>query len=96
MGVHYLRKMKTESILNQRFDEFSNHSLNQYEKYQKYFQQAIESLSDQMRHKRSFYGESKKRYYSGDFRVTHKSKFNDHKDSNLAEAMDLVIGYSYY
>ena len=98
LGVYYLRKMKTESILNQRFEEFPESEFEQFEPFQIYFQKAIKSLNGHIAHHKNFSGEPKKRYYSGDFRVTHKSKpsKSSHQDTNLEESIDLVMGYSYY
>lgn len=96
LGTLYLRKTKTASMVNPKYDDYQLSELSSYEPYHNYFHKVTEILTDQLSRKRVGHSENKKRYYSGDFRVTYNSKASQAKDSYLGEAMEVILAYAYY
>jgi hypothetical protein len=98
IAVSQLRKFKIESMMNPNYEQAENADLKMREKCQNNFYKAIEVLNEQMLNNKRPNSGSKQRYYSGDFRVTHKSKSTSasHKESPLVESMDSIAGFSYF
>lgn len=80
-GILQLRQFKSESVLNQGYYQVENEDMELRERCQKYFYKTIETLNSQMANRRSLYSETKQRYHSGDFRITHKSNKSASNDT---------------
>lgn len=98
IAVSQLRKFKLDSVMNQNYDQTESSDLKMRERCQKYFYKVIEVLNEYTQNRKGQYGDAKQRYYSGDFRITHKSKSisASHKESVLNESMDSIAGFTYF